>query len=105
MEQTLVLNSTYEPLQVIPWKRALRMLFLGKVEVLAEYEREIHSVSVSMRLPSVLRLNFYVSVTVFALAIAAFVWSQRRPETSARPRPTAPPQGPKMTVPKGRVRR
>jgi prolipoprotein diacylglyceryltransferase len=52
-----------------------------------------------------LRLNFYVSVIVFALAIAAFVWSQRRSETSARPRPTAPPQGPKMTVPKGRVRR
>ena len=52
-----------------------------------------------------LRLNFYVSVTVFALAIAAFIWSQRRPEKSARPRPTAPPQGPKMTVPKGRVRR
>ena len=52
-----------------------------------------------------LRLNFYVSVIVFALAIAAFVWSQRRTETSARPRPTAPPQGPKMTVPKGRVRR
>ena len=52
-----------------------------------------------------LRLNFYVSVILFALAIAAFVWSQRRTETSARPRPTAPPQGPKMTVPKGRVRR
>jgi prolipoprotein diacylglyceryl transferase len=52
-----------------------------------------------------LRLNFYVSVTLFALAIAAFIWSQRRPERSARPRPTALPQGPKMTVPKGRVRR
>jgi hypothetical protein len=52
-----------------------------------------------------LRLNFYVSVILFALAIAAFLWSQRRTETSARPRPTAPPQGPKMTVPKGRVRR
>ena len=52
-----------------------------------------------------LRLNFYVSVTVFALAIAAFIWSQRRPATSARPRPTAPVQGPKMAVPKGRVRR
>ncbi len=52
-----------------------------------------------------LRLNFYVSVILFALSIAAFVWSQRRTENAARPRPTAPPKGPKMTVPKGRVRR
>jgi len=39
------------------------------------------------------------------LAIAGFIWAQRRPERTARPRPTAPPQGPKMSVPKGRVRR
>ena len=52
-----------------------------------------------------LRLNFYVSVILFALSIAAFVWSQRRGDKVARPRPTAPPDGPKMTVPNGRVRR
>ncbi|MDA2926178.1 HNH endonuclease [Acidobacteria bacterium AH-259-G07] len=62
MEQILVLNSTYEPLQVISWKRAVRMLFQEKVEVLAEYDREIRSVYLSIRLPSVLRLLRYVKV-------------------------------------------
>lgn len=62
MERILVLNSTYEPLQVISWKRALRMLFQGKVEVLEEYDREVCSVYLSIRLPSVLRLLRYVKV-------------------------------------------
>lgn len=62
MEQILVLNSTYEPLQVISWKRAVRMLFQEKVEVVEEYEREIRSVSLSIRLPSVLRLLCYVKL-------------------------------------------
>ena len=62
MEQILVLNSTYEPLQVIAWKRAVRMLFQEKVEVVEEYDRNIRSVSLSIRLPSVLRLLRYVKV-------------------------------------------
>ncbi len=62
MEQILVLNSTYEPLQVISWQRAVRMLFQEKVEVVEEYDREIRSVSLSIRLPSVLRLLRYVRV-------------------------------------------
>jgi prolipoprotein diacylglyceryl transferase len=53
-----------------------------------------------------LRLNAWVSIVVFLLAVAAFVWSQRRDETLRRPAggPPAPPKGPTMTVPKGRVR-
>ena len=56
MEHTLLLNATYEPLKVIHWKRAITLLFQGKVEVLEVYNREIHGVSISFRLPSVLRL-------------------------------------------------
>ncbi|MEE2821634.1 MAG: HNH endonuclease [Acidobacteriota bacterium] len=62
MEQVLVLNSTYEPLQVISWQRAVRMLFQQKVEVVEEYDCEIRSVSLSIRLPSVLRLLRYIKV-------------------------------------------
>ncbi|MEE8349699.1 MAG: HNH endonuclease [Acidobacteriota bacterium] len=62
MEQILVLNSTYEPLQVVSWQRAVRMLFQEKVEVVEEYDREIRSVSLLIRLPSVLRLLRYVTV-------------------------------------------
>jgi prolipoprotein diacylglyceryl transferase len=52
------------------------------------------------------RLNFWVSVLLFALAIVAFVWSQRRSGEPRRPRQApAPPEGPAMALPKGRVRR
>ncbi|HEU4449279.1 MAG TPA: prolipoprotein diacylglyceryl transferase [Gaiellaceae bacterium] len=53
-----------------------------------------------------LRLNAWVSIVVFALALLAFVWAQRRKEPERRPppAPTPPPEGPKMAVPKGRIR-
>ena len=60
MEQVLLLNATFEPLKVIDWKRAIRLLTLGKVEVLEEYEREIRSVTFAIKLPSVLRLVRFV---------------------------------------------
>jgi 5-methylcytosine-specific restriction endonuclease McrA len=56
MEATLLLNMTYEPLRVISWKRAVTLLYQGKVEVLEEYAQEIHGLTISFRLPSVLRL-------------------------------------------------
>ena len=56
MEQVLLLNITYEPLKIINWKRAVSLFLLGKVEVLEEYSREIHSVSFAIKLPSVVRL-------------------------------------------------
>jgi 5-methylcytosine-specific restriction endonuclease McrA len=60
MEHTLILNATYEPINIISWKRALSLLFQGKVEVLAEYDREVRSISFTVKLPSVLRLLKYV---------------------------------------------
>jgi prolipoprotein diacylglyceryl transferase len=54
-----------------------------------------------------LRLNAYVSIVVFALALLAFVWSQRRAGRPARPprrEPAAPEPGRKMAIPKGRIR-
>jgi prolipoprotein diacylglyceryl transferase len=52
-----------------------------------------------------LRLNAYVSIVVFVLAVLGFVWSQRR-EEPLRPRRAEPsvPEGPKMAIPKGRIR-
>jgi 5-methylcytosine-specific restriction endonuclease McrA len=56
MEQVLLLNITYEPLKIINWKKAITMLCLGKVEVIEEYDRDIHSISFTLKLPSVVRL-------------------------------------------------
>ena len=60
MEQVLLLNITFEPLKVINWKKAIVMLTLGKVEVIEEYTREIHSVSFAIKLPAVVRLLRFV---------------------------------------------
>lgn len=62
METTLLLNSSFEPLKVISWQRAITLLFSGKVEVIQQYSREIHSVTFALKLPSVLRLLKYVRV-------------------------------------------
>ncbi len=62
MDRTLLLNATYEPLQVVSWQRAIRMLFQEKAEVVESYSREIHSVRFAMRVPSVILLVQYVQV-------------------------------------------
>jgi 5-methylcytosine-specific restriction endonuclease McrA len=62
MEQTLLLNSTFEPLKIISWQRAITLLAQGKVEVIDVYDREVRGVSVSFRLPSILRLLKLVKI-------------------------------------------
>ncbi|MGZ8421902.1 MAG: hypothetical protein ACXW34_03315 [Nitrospira sp.] len=56
MEMTLLLNSTYEPLRVLHWQKAITLLWQGKVEVLEVYDRQIHGISISIKLPAVMRL-------------------------------------------------
>ncbi len=62
MEQTLLLNATYEPLKVVHWQKAITLYCQGKVEVISVYDREVHSVSLSFRLPSVIRLLRYIRI-------------------------------------------
>jgi 5-methylcytosine-specific restriction endonuclease McrA len=59
---TLLLNNTYEPLQVISWQRAITLLWTNKVEVIEEHDEEIHSISFSMKIPSVLRMLLPVRI-------------------------------------------
>src|SRR3984893_8460497 len=54
--QTLLLNQGFEPIKVISWQRAITLLFLGKVEVLEEYDRDIRSVTLIIKIPAVVRL-------------------------------------------------
>lgn len=58
--RTLLLNSTFEPLKVIPWERAVTLLWLGKVEVIRSYDREVRSVTFKIRMPAVVRLLRFV---------------------------------------------
>ncbi|MSO83191.1 MAG: HNH endonuclease, partial [Acidobacteria bacterium] len=62
MEQTLLLNASYEPLKVVNWQKAITLWCQGKVEVIAVHDREIRAVSVSFKLPSVIRLLRFVRI-------------------------------------------
>ncbi len=54
--ETLVLNATYEPVARVPWQRAITLLFMGKVEVVEEYEdKTIRAVTYELKMPSVIR--------------------------------------------------
>ncbi|MEW6432205.1 MAG: HNH endonuclease [Myxococcota bacterium] len=54
--ETLVLNAGWQPVARIPWQRAITLLFLGKVEIVEEYEdRTIRSVTFEVKMPSVVR--------------------------------------------------
>lgn len=60
MEHTLLLNATYEPLDVVHWQRAMTLWCQGKVEIVETHEKEVRAVTFSFRLPSVVRLLRYV---------------------------------------------
>lgn len=57
----IILNSTYEPLDVISSRRALNLFFKGKAHIVDHYDYEIHSESMTFLLPSTIALNTYVS--------------------------------------------
>src|SRR5438094_2682444 len=62
MHATLLLNASYEPLRIISWKKALTLFFAGKVEVIEEYDHQVHAITFAIKLPSIIRLLKYVRV-------------------------------------------
>ena len=59
----LVLNAdytplSYYPLSLWPWQTAIKAAFLERVDIIAEYDREIRSPSLRMKLPSVIAPSF-----------------------------------------------
>lgn len=58
----LVLNASYEAINVCSAKRALKMILKGVALPEKESEYEVRSASLSMRVPHVIRLIHYVKV-------------------------------------------
>ena len=61
----LVLNADYRPLSYYPlslwcWQDTIKAVFLDRVNILEEYDREVHSAGFAMRLPSVIALKTYI---------------------------------------------
>jgi len=55
-KSTLVLDQGYQPHRIVSWQRAVHMIFDGKVEVVSEYDDEIRSISITIKMPAVVRL-------------------------------------------------
>lgn len=61
----LVLNAdytplSYYPLSLWPWQTAIKAVFLNRVDIVSSYDREVHSPSFQMKIPSVIALRQYV---------------------------------------------
>jgi 5-methylcytosine-specific restriction endonuclease McrA len=54
--ETLILTQGYQPHRIVSWQKAITMLFAGKVEVVEEYDEDIRSVSITVKMPAVVRL-------------------------------------------------
>jgi 5-methylcytosine-specific restriction endonuclease McrA len=64
----LVLNADFRPLSYFPlslwsWQDAVKAVFLGRVNIVSEYDRTVRSPTFEMRLPSVISLKEYVPGT------------------------------------------
>src|SRR4026208_1664968 len=62
MQQVLVLNASYEPLNVTTVRRAHVLVFKGKAEVIEELEQPLRSATGAFPWPHVIRLVQYVRV-------------------------------------------
>jgi 5-methylcytosine-specific restriction endonuclease McrA len=62
MRQVLVLNASYEPLNVCSVRRAHVLVFKGKAEVIEKVDRPFRSASTTFPWPHVIRLLAYVRV-------------------------------------------
>ena len=56
----LVLNQNYEPLNVCDIRRAFRLLVAAKAELLARNHQVIHTPTIAIPAPSVIRLQYHV---------------------------------------------
>lgn len=55
--RTLVLDSTYFPVRIINWQKAMILLFTGRAEIVTEYnDRRVRGVTDTFSLPKILRL-------------------------------------------------
>lgn len=60
MQDVLVLNASFEPLNITSLKRAVRLLYAGKAEIVHDRGRAIGHPSFAMPLPSVIRMLYYI---------------------------------------------
>ncbi|KPL12652.1 HNH endonuclease [candidate division WOR_3 bacterium SM1_77] len=59
----LLLNQNYEPLTILKLKRAITLVILGKVDMIENEDGKLlHAISLTYRVPSVIRLKYFVRI-------------------------------------------
>src|SRR5690606_10518842 len=58
--KVLLLNFTYEPINFIPINRAFKLYFKNKVDIIADWDKEISWAAGKMKIPAILRLKYYI---------------------------------------------
>jgi len=66
----LVLNTNYTPLTICTARRAICLSYLDKVDVLESYGEKVHSPSVSLHLPSIVKLKGFVNFNSMSVALS-----------------------------------
>lgn len=61
-QQVLLLNRNYEPMSVVSARKAVVLFYLQKVEIIERHQAVIRSVTISIPLPSIVRLLQYIPV-------------------------------------------
>jgi 5-methylcytosine-specific restriction endonuclease McrA len=59
MNDVLVLNSTYEPLNQTTLRRAMSLIFQRKAEIV-KARGKVHTITMSFEMPTVIRILFYI---------------------------------------------
>ena len=60
MTEVLVLNFTYEALNITSFQRAVKLLFSGKAEIVHNRDRVLYSPSWEIKMPSIIRMLYYI---------------------------------------------
>ena len=71
--QVLLLNATYEPMRVVPLKRAVGLLMRGAAVGVDGVAAQLNTPSTVFEVPAVIRLRYYVNVPRRGV-----LWSRRR---------------------------
>lgn len=58
----LVLNSNYLPINITNFRKAFKLVFKGKAEVVLEGDETIQTMSIKFKKPSIIRLTYNVNV-------------------------------------------
>ncbi|MCJ7666887.1 MAG: HNH endonuclease [Anaerolineae bacterium] len=66
--RVLLLNATYEPICVVPLKRAVILVLSEKAEIIAAHDTVVRSASFELSRPAVVRLVRYVNIPRFRKA-------------------------------------